>query len=293
MNEFFDNGGTTQFIDKVAGSLGIHASTIKVVGVYTGSVVVDYEIEPDKSLNQTVDDLKEIKKNQTEKFATGNISLGAPLLDVKVKTSKNTSSVPSGASTAPILSEEPVTPSTDTSSNSSNSTNSSSSSSTYTPYTAPAEEEDEEESTSIITGGVVEETTGFPPVILTRTPMAALIKFQSHFLNSLDMRTGEAKTCETSTDCGMTRANAPGERSNSMTSTLVMNMCCSDVVLTDTEDNTNQNIKRCMDQESVMYSYGLTIDGGYKVDMVCRAYATYLRFAFAAVATSMFAFIAI
>jgi len=50
-----------------------------------------------------------------------------------------------------------------------------------------------------------------------------------------------------------------------------------------------------MDQESVMYSYGLTIDGGYKVDMVCRAssYATYLRFAFAAVAASMFAFIAI
>ena len=121
MNEFFDNGGTTAFIDRVAGSLGIHASTIKVVGVYTGSVVVDYEITPDKSLNQTVDDLKAIKKNQTEKFATGNISLGAPLLDVKVKTSKNTSSVPSGVSTAPNESEEPVTPSTDSSSDSNSS----------------------------------------------------------------------------------------------------------------------------------------------------------------------------
>jgi len=63
MNEFFDNGGTTSFIDKVAGSLGIHASTIKVVGVYDGSVVVDYEIEPDKNLSQSVDVLKEIKKN--------------------------------------------------------------------------------------------------------------------------------------------------------------------------------------------------------------------------------------
>lgn len=94
MNEFFDNGGTTSFIDKVAGSLGIHASTIKVVGVYTGSLVVDYEIEPDKSLNQTTEDLKVIKKKQTKQFATNNISLGAPLLDVKVKTSKNTSSVP-------------------------------------------------------------------------------------------------------------------------------------------------------------------------------------------------------
>lgn len=63
MNEFFDNGGTTKFIDRVAGSLGIHASTIKVVGVYDGSVVVDYEIEPDKNLSQSVDVLKEIKKN--------------------------------------------------------------------------------------------------------------------------------------------------------------------------------------------------------------------------------------
>jgi len=62
MNEFFDNGGTTSFIDKVAGSLGIHASTIKVVGVYDGSVVVDYEIEPDKNLSQSVNVLKEIKK---------------------------------------------------------------------------------------------------------------------------------------------------------------------------------------------------------------------------------------
>jgi len=61
MNEFFDNGGTTSFIDKVAGSLGIHASTIKVVGVYTGSVVVDYSIEPDKSTGQTASDLKAIK----------------------------------------------------------------------------------------------------------------------------------------------------------------------------------------------------------------------------------------
>jgi len=62
MDEFFDNGGTTKFIDRIAGSLGIHASTIKVVGVYDGSVVVDYEIEPDKNLSQSVNVLKEIKK---------------------------------------------------------------------------------------------------------------------------------------------------------------------------------------------------------------------------------------
>jgi len=48
-----------------------------------------------------------------------------------------------------------------------------------------------------------------------------------------------------------------------------------------------------MNQESVMYSYGVTLDGGFKVDMVCKSYSTYLKFAFAAVATSLFALIAI
>lgn len=41
---FFADGGTTSFMDRVAGSLGIHASTIKIVSVYEGSLVVNYEI---------------------------------------------------------------------------------------------------------------------------------------------------------------------------------------------------------------------------------------------------------
>jgi len=44
VDAFFDNGGTTSFIDRVSGSLGIHASTIKVVSVYEGSLVVNYDI---------------------------------------------------------------------------------------------------------------------------------------------------------------------------------------------------------------------------------------------------------
>jgi hypothetical protein len=47
VDEFFNNGGTTTFVDRVAGSLGIHASTIKVVSVYTGSLVVNYDINVD------------------------------------------------------------------------------------------------------------------------------------------------------------------------------------------------------------------------------------------------------
>ena len=44
---FFKAGGTTTFMDRIAGSLGIHASTIKIVSVYEGSLVVNYAIEND------------------------------------------------------------------------------------------------------------------------------------------------------------------------------------------------------------------------------------------------------
>lgn len=45
MDEFYGAGGVVSFVDRVSAALGIHASQFKVVAVYTGSVVVDYEIE--------------------------------------------------------------------------------------------------------------------------------------------------------------------------------------------------------------------------------------------------------
>jgi len=42
--EFFFDGGTTRFIDRLASSLGIHFSEIKIVSVYEGSVIIDYFI---------------------------------------------------------------------------------------------------------------------------------------------------------------------------------------------------------------------------------------------------------
>lgn len=65
MDAFFKNGGTTKFIDRVAGSLGIHASTIKVVSVYEGSVVLNYDItvdDDDASSNAAQRTLAKIKK---------------------------------------------------------------------------------------------------------------------------------------------------------------------------------------------------------------------------------------
>jgi len=42
MAEFFSDGGTTRFVDRLASSLGISAHRVKVVAVYKGSVVVDF-----------------------------------------------------------------------------------------------------------------------------------------------------------------------------------------------------------------------------------------------------------
>lgn len=58
MEAFFDKGGTTAFIDRLCGSLGIHASTVKVVGVYKGSVNVNYEITPSKDEPMSLEQIK-------------------------------------------------------------------------------------------------------------------------------------------------------------------------------------------------------------------------------------------
>lgn len=55
VNEFFDNGGTTAFVDRVSGSLGIHASEIKVVSVYEGSLVVNYDIVVEEEEDTSAD----------------------------------------------------------------------------------------------------------------------------------------------------------------------------------------------------------------------------------------------
>lgn len=56
-DEFFDNGGTTTFIDRLSGSLGIHASTIKVVSVYEGSLAVNYELAASPEETRTLEEI--------------------------------------------------------------------------------------------------------------------------------------------------------------------------------------------------------------------------------------------
>lgn len=46
--EFYSEGGTTRFVDRLAASLGISANRIKTVAIYEGSVVVDFVIEAEE-----------------------------------------------------------------------------------------------------------------------------------------------------------------------------------------------------------------------------------------------------
>ncbi len=53
IKEFFSDGGTSKFVDRVAASLGIRAANIKVVSVYMGSVVVDFQVVEDTTKTLT------------------------------------------------------------------------------------------------------------------------------------------------------------------------------------------------------------------------------------------------
>jgi hypothetical protein len=59
MEEFFADGGTTKFIDRLTASLGIHASTVKIVSVYEGSLIVNYEISVDDDDEDSLNAIKE------------------------------------------------------------------------------------------------------------------------------------------------------------------------------------------------------------------------------------------
>lgn len=76
MDEFFADGGTTSFVDRLTSSLGIHASQVKIVSVYEGSLVVNYELEADDT-----DALADLEATQNEMFSSGSVDLGAPVLE--------------------------------------------------------------------------------------------------------------------------------------------------------------------------------------------------------------------
>ena len=78
MDEFYSSGGITSFADRVSAALGIHASQIKIVAVYKGSVVVDYVIESyPESTESAETQLRKLKTSQNKLIAEGSEVFGA------------------------------------------------------------------------------------------------------------------------------------------------------------------------------------------------------------------------
>ena len=80
LQEFYAEGGTIRFAERVASALGIEPSRIKTVNVYEGSVIVDFFIEAIINEPEPVKQLTEIKEKLVEIVTQGIIDLGAPVL---------------------------------------------------------------------------------------------------------------------------------------------------------------------------------------------------------------------
>jgi hypothetical protein len=51
LNDFYGSGGTTKFVDRIAGLLRNKVANVKVVSVYQGSVFVDFHVVDDAKRN--------------------------------------------------------------------------------------------------------------------------------------------------------------------------------------------------------------------------------------------------
>ena len=82
LEAFFSDGGIGRFTDRMAAVLGIHRADLKVVQVYEGSVIVEFQVlagEDDSNPARTLKSIEEAFKNIVPTL--GN-SLGAPVMQI-------------------------------------------------------------------------------------------------------------------------------------------------------------------------------------------------------------------
>ena len=86
LEDFYADGGTTRFVDRLAASLGISAHRIKTVAVYEGSVIVDFYVEAESDDGEVQDEeevaanLNQIKQDLVDVFTNADSDFGAPIM---------------------------------------------------------------------------------------------------------------------------------------------------------------------------------------------------------------------
>ena len=82
VKEFFQADGIGKFTDRMAAVLGIHKADLKVVQVYEGSVIIEFQVMSEEGDEDPQKTLKEIEKKFEETAPTLGDSLGAPVMQV-------------------------------------------------------------------------------------------------------------------------------------------------------------------------------------------------------------------
>ena len=82
VKEFFQSDGIGKFTDRMAASLGIHRADLKVVQVYEGSVIVEFEVYTEEGDENPTETLQNVEKKFLETAPTLGDSLGAPVMQV-------------------------------------------------------------------------------------------------------------------------------------------------------------------------------------------------------------------
>lgn len=72
ITDFYANDGETAFIDRMAASLNIAQSRIRIVGVYAGSVVIESYIAEDPNSSDEGDSIQEIENLSTSLQSLAN-----------------------------------------------------------------------------------------------------------------------------------------------------------------------------------------------------------------------------
>ena len=82
VKEFFEEDGIGVFTDRMAAALGIHKADLKVVQVYEGSVIIQFEVMTEEGEENPEQALKEIEEKFQAVVPELGETLGAPIISV-------------------------------------------------------------------------------------------------------------------------------------------------------------------------------------------------------------------
>lgn len=81
LEEFYADGGVDTFTDRMAAVLGVHASQIKTVAVYQGSVIVEFFVDTDMDDEEPAKTLESANQAFVDAVYGGSLDFGAPIID--------------------------------------------------------------------------------------------------------------------------------------------------------------------------------------------------------------------